>query len=243
MMKHYFSLKGYPDKLRIEIGKTIEEYYPVGIDQQSAEYFEYPGIKKLELMLAEYSSNNTSFHEVWKLFLIKLPKDLRKKMHSTTYGFVPGFSADLILERYEDEAMVRLKKLTFAVSMIGPFFSICGVDETFIKEKDHPTKAYGSINVITASPYKEFEKDFLYLKEKIEETFEGYQYVPMIAALSFLENMQIYHSYREEYTVYNALFNHLFDYYDHQKLFRGDMLYGLDKSMLPKVTLRPPPAL
>ena len=186
-MKHYFSFEGYPDNLRNEIGKAIEEYYPVAIDQQSAEYFEYPGIKKLQEIMQENIANKTTFNELWKSFLVKLRKGLKKKIHSTIYGYVPGFSADLILERYEDEAMLRLKKISFAVSLIGPFFSICGVDETFIKEKDHPTKAYTSINVITVSPYKEFQKDFLYLKEKIEEAFNGYQFVPMIAGLSFLE--------------------------------------------------------
>jgi hypothetical protein len=243
-MKRYLSLDTkHNNKLVAEIAETIKEFYPIGIGRESPEYNAHPGVIKMNEIMEDNILNNKNFRERWGTFLKKLRKDLKKSaddLHSTTYGVGPSFSADLILENYEDDALTRVKRLSFAVSLIAPFYTVYGVDETGIKEKDHEFGgAYRAINVITVSPFKEFEKDFNYLQQQIEKQFTGYKFVPI--TMSLTEVKGLYHHYLQDAKIHNALFNHLFDLYDtsfgHT---RGDTLYGYGESNI-KVTLSPPP--
>ena len=241
-MKLYFPLNNNRNKLTIDIGNTIKEYYPIGVSRPSSEYEAYPGTIKLRAIMSGNILNNKNFRERWGTFLKKLRKELKKSTYnlvSTTYGVGPSFSADLELERYEDESLIRVKKICFAVSLIGTFFTVYGIDETFIKEKrpEFP-RSYHAINVITASPYLEFQNDFKYLEQQIEKQFEGYQFVPISMSLSEVQGL--YHDYLECGKVHNALFNHLFDLYDPSfQKFRGDQWYGYGESNV-KVTLTAP---
>jgi hypothetical protein len=241
-MKNYFSLPFDPvrNKLLNDIGSTIEKYYPVGIDPDLPEYHQHPCyIKKGEIM-DENIANADNYHKRWVSFTDQLAQQFNKTINGTTYGFVPGFSADLILERYEDESLIRIKKIAFAVSLLGPFFSVCGVDETFIKEKDDELmRSYHATNVITASPYKEFEKEFNHLQHKIEEKYKNYQFVPFRVAMSYIKDFRIPQNIHDDANLYNLLFNHLFNPYTHY-FSRGDTSYGYEKSNRVTVILLPP---
>ena len=245
LMKRYLSLDPKPhNKLAVEIAETIKEFYPVGVSRESPEYNAHPGVIKMNEIMEDNILNNKNYKERWGTFLKKMGKDLKKStenLRSTTYGIGPSFSADLILENYEDDAIIRVKKLSFAISLIGPFYTVYGIDETGIKEKDHEFGgAYRAINVITVSPFKEFEKDFNYVQQQIEHRFANYKFVPI--KMSLAEVKGLYHHYLENAKVHNALFNHLFDLYDtsfgHT---RGDTHYGYGESNI-KVTLSPPPS-
>ncbi len=231
----YFSLENQRDPVLIEVAKTIRELYPIGINAYSPEYHEYPGIKKIKALMAENIGNNKNYNKIWSSLLKKLRKESGKEINSTTYGVGPGFSGDLVLEKYEDQSLIRVKRIAFAVSLIGPFYSICGVDETFIKDEG---KSYHAINVVTTSPYKEFEGAFNGIKYGIENQFKDYRLVPFLACVQSLKDLDVLNSHRQEGTVYGALFNHLFDYYNYSfPILRGDSVYGYDKSKFPKVAL------
>jgi hypothetical protein len=235
----YFSLENQRDPVLIEVAKTIKELYPIGINTYSPEYHEYPGIIKIKALIAENIGNNKNYNKIWSSLLKKLRKESGKEIDSTTFGVGPGFSGDLILEKYEDPSLIRIKRIAFAVSLIGPFYSICGFDETFIKDDGI---SYHAINVVTASPYKEFEGDFNGIKYGIENQFKDYKFVPFLACLQFLKDLDVLDSHRQEPTVYSALFNHLFDHFNYSlPILRGDRVYGYDKSKFPKVTLTAPP--
>lgn len=243
---HYFSLSHRPYQIWAEVADTIKEFYPMGIDRDSPDYENHPGRIKMNNIIADNILDNKNFRKRWGGFLSILGKDLNKTpddLFSTTYGLRPGFSADLILERYEDDSLLRIKKLTFAVSLIGPFYSVCGIDETFIRNKYHDFGGgggYHAINVITASPYEEFEKDFNHLQRRVETRFKGYKFVPISMCLKMVKGL---HSDFLEYgTVYNALFNHLFNsYYFPLARYRGDKQYGYGENISgTKITLSPP---
>jgi hypothetical protein len=244
-MKRYLSLDPKPhNKLAAEIAEAIKEFYPIGVSRESPEYNTHPGVIKMNEIIEDNILNNKNYRQRWGAFLKKLGKDLKKSaedLHSTTYGLRPGFSADLILERYEDDVLTRIKKLSFAVSLIAPFFTIYGIDETGIKEKDHEFGGtYSAINVITVSPFKEFENDFHYLQRKIEERFIAYKFVPITMSLALVKELN--NEFVQDAKVHNALFNHLFDLYDTSFGYtRGDIRYGYGESNI-KVTLSPPPS-
>ena len=44
-----------------------------------------------------------------------------------------------------------------------------------------------------------------------------------------IPGLQVRYLDKEEYTVFNALFNHLLDSYDYRKIPRGDRYYGYDE--------------
>ena len=244
--KSYFSLSHGPYQIWKEVSDTIKEFYPIGVDRESPDYEMYTGLQKMGQIMEDNILDNKMYRKRWGGFLKIIRKDLNKsaeEVHSTTYGLRPGYSADLILERYEDDSLLRIKKLTFAVSLIGPFYSVCGIDETFIRNKYHDYNGggYHAINVITASPYEEFENEFNHLQRRIETHFKGYKFVPISMCLKMVEGL--HHDFLEAGTVYDALFNHLFNfYYSPFARYRGDEYYGYGENISGiKVTLTAPP--
>ena len=241
-MKRYFPLDNkHAAGLYKTIAETIKHFYPVGLSSFDKEYYKYPGMIELGEILATQIGDNKNYIKSWGAFLKKLRKESGKALKATTYGSVPGFSGDLILETYEDEVLRRVKRIAFAVSLIGPFYCVCGIDETFIKdERDERPISYHAINVVTVSPYKEFEAGFNTIENHIKKEFSGYRFIPFETCMRYLQNLETRHSMGQEGTVYNALFNHLFNFYTHYHS-RGDRSYGLERNPNIRVTLSPPP--
>lgn len=166
-MIRYFPLDNRNKKLYAEIGEAIKHYYPIGVMPDSPEYNEHPGIKKIMAIMEENATQNKKFNKPWGDFLKKLRSGSKRKIQNNSFFTDLSFSGELILERYQDDALLRIKKIVFSVSLITPFFTVFGVDETVIKEKANELAyGYSAINVITESPYMEFETDFNYYKGK-----------------------------------------------------------------------------
>jgi len=238
-MKRYLSLDiKHHNKLVAEIAETIKEYVPIGIRTMDPEYNNHPGIKKLDEIVGEQVKHYKQFISPWMSFLGKLKKVAKKRIPNTTYAHQWSYSAELILERYIDKSLCRVKKIAFAVSSIGPYFSICGIDETFIIDSED-RRWYHSINIITVSPYAEFENLFNYLETEIKSQFPTYKFVPFNLCAYYIKDAETHYSNGEECTVYNVLFNNSLDSY-HNRYHRGDTLYGFGESNI-KVTLEPPP--
>lgn len=229
-MIRYFTLNNKHNKLYAEIGETVKQYYPIGTERETLEYNEYAGIKKLMDIVEENMTRNREFYKPWREFLIKLRSGSIKKIHNSSLPSEYSFSGELILERYQDKSLRRIKKLIFSVSLIGPFFSLFGVDETFIKEDDNElASGYHAINVITESPFKEFEESFNYLQSEIEKQFTNYKLVPVRICLFTVMGLHTPYGSLDECKVHNALFNSYFDL-NHVQFFRGELYYGGDSS-------------
>ncbi len=207
---------------------AIKMYYPIGIKRSI--YFEYPGIKKLSDLVVENIHNSDNLYNIWGSFEKEISERFNIEVIGTTYGQAPSFSCDLIIEIVEVDQLKRIKKLSIAVSLIGKFFTIYGVDETIIIEKNENIFDFNfhSINVLTASPYREFETIFKDLKSMVEARFSDYKFVPFAINSMFIKGLQVRYLDKEECTIYNALFNHLLDTYDTRKLTRGNRHYGYD---------------
>lgn len=239
-MKKYFPLDSSYNTLFKQLGETIKAFYPVGLSSFEPEYHEHAGIKKLQEIMWEGIGVRKNFRN-WSAFVKRIGAKLNKEVEGTTYGVMPGYSADLILERYEDDVLIRVKKISFAVSLLGPYYSVCGIDETTIKTHDDGhTRYYNAINVVTVSPFKEFEVCFRFIEQQITKRFKGYMIVPFEICMDFIKNVETLFSHGMEGTVYQALFNHLFNFYTHYYS-RGESYYGLEENPNIKVTLLPPP--
>lgn len=239
-MIFYFPLDSARQKLHVEIGNAIKELYPIGVTRESTGYREYEGIKKIMEVIEESMTRNKKFSTPWVEFLKKLRAGFPKKVHSTTMPIDISFSGDMILEKYEDNALRRIKRLAFSVSIVSPFFTIYGVDETFIKMIEYKeASGFHAINVITESPYLEFEESFNYLKLEISQQWPNYSFVPIRIGLMNVKGLQTPYSNLEECKVHNALFNGALDYSPVQ-YFRGESYYGSGNSDV-TVNLSPPP--
>lgn len=227
-MRHYFPLSNSQNKLLAQVADTIKEYYPIDVDIQSSEYNDYAGTKKIDALVSENMTNNKAFGQPWKSFLTELKQSTKKRVHNSSHAHEISFSGKVVLETYQDNSMRRIKKIQFAVSLIGPYYSICGIDETLIKDKmDDREFGYPAINVITISPYEEFEKEFTSLESQIKAQFPDHKFLPIDICLSFVKGLHL--SYNQEAcTVYNALFNNSLDQFT-SNFFRGDVHYGYDK--------------
>ncbi|NRF37948.1 hypothetical protein [Pedobacter foliorum] len=248
-MKHNFSFNTHNQDFW-PIYEAIKHIYPIGIKRISNAYFDYPGIKELGTKLGS-AINEAETYKSWTQFTEEISKHYNLEVIGTTYGQAPSYSADIIIEQTETETFKTVKKLSFAISLVGNFFTIYGVDETFIIEKGdgaYPMH-YPSINIVTASPFKEFESIFKELKETIETKFNDYKFIPYAVNLMVIDGLQVmYLDDKEEYTIYNALFNQFLDSYDSMFL-RGDQYFGYtdwqtgnsDTLKIVTVVLSPPP--
>lgn len=239
-MIRYFPLDNSHNKLYAEIGETIKQHYPIGVIPDSPEYNEHPGTKKIMSIMEENATQNKKFNRPWNDFLKKIRTGSKRKIHNNSYLHDLSFSGELILERYQDDALLRIKKIRFSVSLIAPYFTICGIDETAIKEKANSLAyAYRAINVITESPYMEFETDFNYLQREIEAQFANYSFVPIRTSLLYVDGLRTPYFGPDECKLHNALFNRYFDFTP-VIFFRGEMYYGSGPSSI-TVELFPPP--
>ncbi|MVN22444.1 polysaccharide deacetylase family protein [Mucilaginibacter arboris] len=230
--------------------EAIKLYYPIGIPHDSSLYINYPGIKNLTAVIIENIHNSDNYNRNWVSFQKEISQKFNIEVIGTTYGQAPSFSCDLIIENFEHNQLKRTKKLSLAVSLAGKFFTIYGVDETIITDKneDNFDSDFHAINALAVSPYKEFELVFKDLKSMVEAKFTSYKFVPFAINSMFIKGLQVRYLFKEECTIYNALFNHLLDTYDTKKSPRGDKHYGYDDWLVEdynpendiNITLTPP---
>ena len=222
-----------------EVYNSIKKYYPIGIRQGKGVgiYFEYPGLKKLEDIIVENIHNESNFKNRWKNFTKKVGLNLQKEVVDTTFGQAPSFSAHVILDKHKFKNGCNYKQLHFAVSLVGKFFTIYGMDITDIYDKENQfTKTYRTVNILTASPFKEFKDDFEKLENIIRGKFSSYKLIPFAFGQQIIDGLQVRYSDAEVCSVYMALFNDTIQIrnnfrYTHGlsvKHTRGDIYYGFN---------------
>lgn len=220
------------------IYNRIKIFYPIGIPKGEGVgiFFEYPGLKKLEEIIIDNVHNEKNFQERWTNYNIELKKILEKEIIGTTYGQAPSFSSSIVIEKNVIGTCTHLKELHFAISFVGNFFTIYGLDSTRILDEKEGYKGYGAVNVLTASPYKEFEKDFLLLENSIRTKYPNYKMIPYGFGKQIMDGLQVRYSDAEVCSIQMALFNDIIQprnnfrftqgmIVDHT---RGDVYYGIE---------------
>ena len=222
-----------------EIYDSIKKYYPIGIPRGEGRgiFFEYPGIKRLEEIIIDNVHNKSNYKERWTEFTKEMRRILKMEITDTTFGQAPSFSAYAILEKNVISNCSHYKELHFAISLLGNFYSIYGIDRTVIHDPEGSlSKMYSSANVVTASPYREFKDAFETLESCIRERYPEHKLVPFAFGQTIMDGLRVRYSDAEVCSVNMALFNDFIQPINNFRFTRGyiarstrgDIYYGLD---------------
>ena len=139
----------------------------------------------------------------------------------------------MLVDNWAQGHVTVRKALHFAVSLVGPFYTVYGRDVVRITESKYE-EAYQStcekIIALTVSPNYEYQAPFSHLRHCIEARFEGYRFVPFGIHSRYINGLSLRYLDGTDHTIYNALFNHLLFDRDDEKgaWISGDTHYGYD---------------
>jgi hypothetical protein len=189
----------------LTIYEALKNYYPIGIKKLDPRMFnDYPGRKELEKVIVDNIHNPTHFKERWEDFTKEIATGIGKEIIGTTYGQQPCFSAYVLLETSTLDNLTRTKEIHFFVSLIGPFYTIIGKDNSTVKVGH---SHFYATNYLVVSPENEYATVFSQLCERIEKRFKGYRFVSFTACQSRIEHLNVYNAEEDRNTVFDGLFN------------------------------------
>ncbi len=150
-----------------------------------------------------------------------------------------GFFGEVIIEEDKKTDFIRQKSLRFYVSIIGPFFSIHGVDSSIAlleiesRVKDFNKGNFAATHAITISPVFEYYEAFKKLEDQLRSFFPGYLFVPHAVGMSTIRNISVADELRDTQsldTIYEGIFGMS---PVHTCLTRGDRYYGMSDWVKP----------
>ena len=137
----------------------------------------------------------------------------------------PGMGVRVTIEEQTLGALTAKKTLHLYQSLLGPFFTIFGVDEVHYYNGIYFTHQFDPI--ITAAPIEEYEQAFVQLWEHHQTQFPALLFMPFnLARLQYPGLRTSWTSHTGDNCWLEALFTRTdFGQYS----FRGDMQFGLDQ--------------
>ena len=228
MLKFYLPLSQMQSDFYGSIIETIKKYYPISIKSNEDSYFKYPGQVELGETVIDNIHKAKNYNSRWKEFEKQVRIDLNKKVWGETYASKPSFSASVMIRKSKKFDLIHIKKLHFSVSLLGPFYTIYGIDETAVVDQiDGRDLFYAALNTVTVSPYKEYESAFIALRASIEKRFIDYKFIPFKLHSITLDGLHDPYNNDSEMTIYGALFDDALQGYDTYRM-RGDRQYGTE---------------
>ena len=215
------------------IQDVIRQYYPPkSAPRYSVERFQSsPGGEKISALMEENFFDKKTYQEKWARLDRFVEKELNKPVNSTFSLANCCYSGEVVLEEDRSNDFVRSKKLHFYISVLGPFFSICGIDSSSVvlpENFDDGVKPveFDAAHVVTVSPVFEYGATFNLLEAKLRASFPGYLFVPYQVGMSTIKNISLKADWEEQNimdTVYEGLFGQIAV---HDLPSRGDQAYG-----------------
>lgn len=224
----------YPDHDFTLISDAIRAFFPVDQPKRltSKTVSSSRGFKKMGKIVNKEFIDQNAYRDKWG----KLTSNLKKVFKKAVHGFPDlsggGFFGEVIFEEDKKPDFIRQKSLRFYISIIGPFFSIHGVDSSIAileiesRVKDFNKGKFAATHAITISPAFEYLEVFKKLEHELRAFFPGYLFVPYDIGMSTMKNISIADELRETRsmdTVYEALYGRAAV---HECLTRGDRSYG-----------------
>lgn len=240
MYLHPFQ-KQYGDQDFTLISDTIRKYYPVGKPKRltSKALAASPRFKKIGKIVNAEFLNHKGYRAKWGKLTSNLKKVFKKPVHGYPDLAGGGFFGEVIIEEDKKPDFIRQKALKFYVSIIGPFFSIHGVDSSIALLEieslvpDFNKGNFAATNAIAVSPVFEYQDLFHKLEHELRAFFTGYLFVPYAVGMSTIKNISVADELRDLRsldTVYEALFGLGAV---HHCLIRGDRYYGMNNWVKP----------
>lgn len=221
------------------IADTVKKYFPVDQAKRlTPEAVESsPGFKAIGRIVDEEFLDQKAYRAKWGKLTSHLKKAFKKPVHGQPdlagQGGC-GFLGEVIIEEDKKPDFIRQKSLKFYVSILGPFFSIHGVDSSVAlleigsRVRDVNKGNFAATHAITISPVFEYQEAFIQLEDELRSFFPGYLFVPYEVGMSTIKNVSVADETRDTRsldTVYEALFG---TGAVHHCLMRGDRFYGLN---------------
>ncbi|WP_210488016.1 hypothetical protein [Rufibacter aurantiacus] len=226
--------------------EAIKKYYPLGAihdaedyqDDSSESLLRYDTIHKGVYTRSHYSAK-------WREVKKYLQKEVSKKIKTNHFLPDPCFQGSLLLDQKGVDGLKWTKELHFSICLLGPFYTIFGLDSTeislerekmFSEDQEPKWQRFSRAHAVTVSPVFEYKEAFLLLQEKISNWFEGYKFVPYNINMMEIDGLatEVYQKNKSlTGTVYSALFS---SYIELDAPIRGDDRYGYQEWRKP-VTL------
>ncbi|MCB2408694.1 hypothetical protein [Hymenobacter lucidus] len=204
--------------------ETVKKYYPIGIVdeelRQDTLFNVYPGTQQIAQVIHDNISVAKNYKARWKPLQAALKQQLQKPVLDENFLSEPSYKGIVILKKETRKHCTVLQELHFAISLLGPYFCIYGVDSSYLmlareQRPNHntPGKEYGyypAVHAVTVSPSFEYEEAFLLVQAKIAEWFPGYKFVPYHINMMRLKGLLAFgadvHDAQAD-TIHSALFN------------------------------------
>lgn len=236
---------GYSNHDFSAIHETISKYYPI---EDPHKYYEkkigdFKGVNKIEKILHDNFFNTKNYRERWGKFKKFLKQELKMPIHESMVAFYPCYSGILKLKKEKSKnGNTYSKELHFFISLLGPYYTILGIDKSEINlEEIFPrlkggeelrSRSFAANLAITVSPYLEYKDSFLLLQEKILKYFPSLKFIPYDISIKKAKNIAFLNPDSEaEDFVFSALFRP--DNFFNAET-RGDTYFGFDEWLIVK---------
>ncbi|QHL87554.1 hypothetical protein GU926_08930 [Nibribacter ruber] len=198
----------------------------------------------LECLIYDSVFNPKNYKLKWGEFEKHLRQEFGKKIHLLAYRNDPSFQGYISLSNQKGKNFRWTKELRFYISLLGPYYTIFGLDMTQITLERASTwgepegvkcQTFSSFQAITVSPEFEYRETFLLLKQKIAGWFPDYKFVPYEINREQIAGVKVDPDRiddRIKSSVHNALFGSLIDI---EIPIRGDVEYGYHEWLREKV--------
>jgi hypothetical protein len=217
------------------ISDTIKEFFPVDKPKRltSKTVSSSRGWKKMGKIVNAEFLDEKAYRDKWGKLTSNLKKLFKKPVHGYPDLSGGGFIGEVIIVEEKKPDFIRQKSLRFYVSILGPFFSIHGVDSSvaILQIESRLEKLYkgnfAATHGITLSPVFEYQEVFEKLEAELRAFFPGYRFVPYEIGMSTMKNISIADEIRDirsKDTIYEALFGRAAV---HECLTRGDRRHGM----------------
>ena len=220
------------------IEETIRSYYPIDSQENNPKknISDFADFDKINELIIENFIVQKNYRERWVKFKNFLKQELKKPVQETMIAVFPCYSGKVILKKEGNDTLIYRKELHFYVSLLGPYYSIIGLDSTDIFLQDFSSiytqnglTPYTANHAITVSPYMEYQEQFTLLQAKIVEYLPSFKFIPFGICLRKMPGMPILDSYSKDPhkdSVFNALFRPD-EILNVQK--RGDSFFGTEE--------------
>ncbi|MBL0743893.1 hypothetical protein [Chryseolinea lacunae] len=221
----------YPDYNFQSIYDTIKAHFPIDDPEKYTEenIQSFPGLEKIAKAMNDNFVDAKQYRQ-WSALNKLLKKEMKKKVESTFSLFNFCYSGAVVLEEIKNANFIKSKKLHFYISVLGPYFSICGIDSSTVMmpwDSSIENFPFEATHAVTISPAFEYETAFRSLEDKIRQRFPGYSFVPYDIGMCTLKGISFENDHSRDPRMTNTIYEGLYGQLAvHTAMPRGDGRYG-----------------
>ena len=209
-----FNFHNFDNKFH-QIDSKIKRFYPVDVKIEELDEFLHPNsdanVQKRKLR--DHLSAVTDF-DLWSQLTNQLQKEFPDHTVLNSSNLQqPAYHGRVIVNTFNTKHLINVLRVDYAVSLLGPFYTIFGVDGIGIDRKgirnsknimDCLASSRHS-HTIYPSPNSLIEPFYSRVQHNITEVFSGFRQIPFNVLFSIFPDMRTDGEDKDR-TVYQALF-------------------------------------